>query len=187
MNKFASTIVNHNNLDEIHDKYWNKVRYILHPNIYVMKYCQGMIGVWMKNHFVSSEDFSIFGFMHEFGTNPTVDMTDIRSQNYTNMAYGQHGIQTLKVTITMLLLLQLQWLYLLFDVFILSCAHPIVKSGQAICPNMDDLNVGQVTEIATPQFYIAHIFIKQGLTNTLVSVTLVHGRFNNQYGERFGK
>ena len=105
MNKFASTIVNDNNLDEIHDKYWNKVRYILHPNIYVMKYCQGMIGVWMKNHFVSSEDFSIFGFMHEFGTNPTVDMTDIRSQNYTNMAYGQHGIQTLKVTITMLLLL----------------------------------------------------------------------------------
>lgn len=28
MNKFASTIVNDNNLDEIHDKYWNKVRYI---------------------------------------------------------------------------------------------------------------------------------------------------------------
>jgi hypothetical protein len=55
----------------------------------------------------------MFGFMHECWIIPTVNMTYIRSQNYTNMVVGEHGIQTLKVMVVVLL-----FLLSLFDVFV---------------------------------------------------------------------
>jgi len=50
--------------------------------------------------------------MHEFWTIPTVIMMYTRSQNYTNMVVGKHGIQTFEAGVVLLLLL-----LLLFDVF----------------------------------------------------------------------
>ena len=43
--------------------------------------------------------------MHEFWTIPTSNMTYTRTHNYTNMVGGEHGIQTFKVLVVMLLLL----------------------------------------------------------------------------------
>jgi hypothetical protein len=63
----------------------------------------------------------IFGFMHEFWTIPTTDMTNTRSQNYTNMMVGEHRTQKVKVMVVMLLLLML-----LFDVFVPTSAHPLL-------------------------------------------------------------
>ena len=34
-------------------------KYILHPKIYVMKYCHWMIEVWMKNCLVSDNNYNI--------------------------------------------------------------------------------------------------------------------------------
>ena len=56
--------------------------------------------------------------MHEFWTISTIDMTYTRLQNYTNMVVGEHGIQTFKVGVIMLLLLLLS-----FDVFVPTSAH----------------------------------------------------------------
>ena len=42
--------------------------------------------------------------MHGFWTMPTTNMMYTRSQNYTNMVIGKHGIQTSKVVIVVLLL-----------------------------------------------------------------------------------
>ena len=50
--------------------------------------------------------------MHDFWTIPIVIMTYTRSQHYTNMAVGEHGIQTFEVVVVALLLV-----LLLFDVF----------------------------------------------------------------------
>ena len=43
-----------------------------------------------------------------------------RSQNYTNLVVGKHGIQTLDVVVIILLLL------LLFDVFVPTSAHRLL-------------------------------------------------------------
>ena len=42
--------------------------------------------------------------MHDFWTIPTASMTYTRSQNYTNMVVGEHGIQTFKVVVVVLLI-----------------------------------------------------------------------------------
>ena len=52
-------------------------------------------------------------FMHEFWTNSTTNMMYTRSQNYTSMVVGQHGIQTFEVVVVALLLSLLS-----FDVFV---------------------------------------------------------------------
>ena len=41
--------------------------------------------------------------MHDFWTISTATMMYTRSQNYTNMVVGEHGIQTFEVVIVMLL------------------------------------------------------------------------------------
>jgi hypothetical protein len=50
-------------------------------------------------------NLSVFGFMDEFWTIPIANMAYTRSQTYTNMMVGKHGIQTLKIMVIMLLLL----------------------------------------------------------------------------------
>jgi hypothetical protein len=60
-------------------------------------------------------------YMLEFWTIPTTNMTYTGSQNYTNMVVGKHGIQTFDVVVVVLLLL-----LLLFDVFVLTSAHPSI-------------------------------------------------------------
>ena len=55
----------------------------------------------------------------DFGRFSTT-MTYTRSQNHTNIAMaGEHGIQTFKVVVVVLLLL-----FLSFDVFVPTSAHP---------------------------------------------------------------
>ena len=61
--------------------------------------------------------------MHEFWIVPITNVTYIQSQNYTNMVVGEHGIQALKVVVVVLLLLLL---LLLYDVFVPTCAHPLL-------------------------------------------------------------
>ena len=51
--------------------------------------------------------------MHEFRTILTANMMYIKLQNYTNMVVGEHGIQTFKLWLLLLLLLLLS-----FDVFV---------------------------------------------------------------------
>ena len=48
-------------------------------------------------------------------------MTYTRSQNYTNMVVGKHGIQTFKVMVVVVLLLLLS-----FNVFVPTSAHPLL-------------------------------------------------------------
>ena len=57
--------------------------------------------------------FSIFGSMHEFWTILATNVTYTRSQNYTNMMVGKHGIQTFKVMVVVLLFFLLLFIYLL--------------------------------------------------------------------------
>ena len=59
--------------------------------------------------------------MHDFGTIPTANMTYTKSQNYTNMVDGKHGIQTFKSVVVVLLLL-----LLFFDIFVPTSAHPLL-------------------------------------------------------------
>jgi hypothetical protein len=60
--------------------------------------------------------------MHELGTIPIANMTYTRSQNYTNMVVGKHGIQTFVVVIIVLLLLLLS-----VDVFVpILSAHSLI-------------------------------------------------------------
>ena len=68
--------------------------------------------------------------MHEFWTNPTVIMTYTRSQNYTNMVVGEHGMQTFEVVVVMLLF---------FIVFLMFSPHKctsLLIFGQVVCPNI---------------------------------------------------
>jgi hypothetical protein len=58
--------------------------------------------------------------MHEFGITPTANVTNTRSQNYTNMVVGEHGIQTFEVVTVMLLLSSS------FDVFVPTSEHPLL-------------------------------------------------------------
>ena len=58
--------------------------------------------------------------MCDFWTIPTAAMTYTRSQNYTNIAVGKHGIQTFKVVVVMMLHLRLS-----FYVFVPTSAHPL--------------------------------------------------------------
>ena len=58
--------------------------------------------------------------MHEFWIIPIVNMTYTRSQNYTNMVVGEHGIQTFELVVVVLLS---------FDIF-------VPKSAQVVCPNI---------------------------------------------------
>ena len=48
-------------------------------------------------------------------------MTYTRSQNYTNMIVGKHGIQKLKVVVEVLLLLLQS-----FDIFVPTSGHPLL-------------------------------------------------------------
>ena len=58
--------------------------------------------------------------MHEFRTIPIINIMYIRSHKYTNMMVGEHGLQTFKVVVVVLL-----FLVLLFDVFCSTSAHPL--------------------------------------------------------------
>ena len=53
---------------------------------------------------LKNEDLSIFGFMHEYWTILTVNMMYTRSQSYTNVVVGRHGMQTFEIVIVVLLL-----------------------------------------------------------------------------------
>ena len=65
-----------------------------------------------------------------FGRFPT-NMTYSRLQYHTNITMvGEHGIQTFKVVVVVLLLF-----LLLFDVFVLTSAHPLFFR-QVSCPNI---------------------------------------------------
>ena len=55
--------------------------------------------------------------MHDFWTISTATMMYTRSQNYTNMVVGEHGIQTFEVVVVMLLSI---------DVFVPTSAHPLL-------------------------------------------------------------
>jgi hypothetical protein len=63
----------------------------------------------------------MFGFMREFWTIPTTDMTYTKSQNYTNMVVDKHKIQTLKVKIVVLL-----FCYCRVIVFVPTSAHSLL-------------------------------------------------------------
>ena len=65
--------------------------------------------------------YYIFGFMHEFWTILTANMTYTKLQNYTNMLVGEHEIQTFKVMVVLLLLLLLS-----FDIFVPTNAHSLL-------------------------------------------------------------
>ena len=54
-------------------------------------------------------------------------MTKVRLQNYTNMVVGKDGIQTFEIKVDMLVLL-----LLMFDVFVLASAHPLLDFGQVV-------------------------------------------------------
>ena len=58
---------------------------------------------------------------HDYWTIPTANMMYTRSQNYTMMVVGKHGIHTFKVMVVVLLLL-----LLLLDVFVPISAHPLL-------------------------------------------------------------
>ena len=49
------------------------------------------------------------GFMHEYWTIPTSNMTYTRVQKYTNMVVGELGIQIFEVVVVVLLLLMLSF------------------------------------------------------------------------------
>ena len=57
----------------------------------------------------------------KFWAIPTASVTYTRSQNYTTMVVGKHGIQTFKVVVVVLLLLLLS-----FDSFIPTSAHSLL-------------------------------------------------------------
>ena len=59
--------------------------------------------------------------MEEFWIIPTVDVTYIRLQNYTNLVVGKHGIQTFKVVVVVLL-----YLLLTSDIFVPTNTHPLL-------------------------------------------------------------
>ena len=56
-----------------------------------------------------------------FGQIPIANMAYTRSQNYTNMVIDEHGLQTFKVVVLVLLLLLLS-----SDVFVPSSVHPLI-------------------------------------------------------------
>ena len=60
-------------------------------------------------------------------TLPTVNVMYTRSQNYTNMVVGEHGIQTFKVALVVLLLL-----LLLFDVLVPQVHIPYCFSASGL-------------------------------------------------------
>ena len=62
---------------------------------------------FIRHQFQMIEILSMFGFIHELWTISIVNMMYTRSQNFTNMVVGQHGIQTFKVVLVVLLLLLL--------------------------------------------------------------------------------
>ena len=63
----------------------------------------------------------MFGFMHEIWTILTANMMYTRTQNYTNMVVGEHGIQIFEVAIVVFLILLLSC-----DVFIPTSVHPLL-------------------------------------------------------------
>ena len=52
--------------------------------------------------------------------NSNCNMTYTKSQNYTNMVVGKHGIQTMGVVLVVLL-----FMLLLIDVLVPTSAHPL--------------------------------------------------------------
>lgn len=64
----------------------------------------------------------MFDLCIDFWTNSIVNMTYIRSQNYTNVVVGKHRTQTFEVV-----LLLLMWL---FDVCVLTNAQPLLFSAK---------------------------------------------------------
>ena len=64
---------------------------------------------------------SIFEFMHEFWTIPTINMTYTRSQNYRDLVVGEHAIHTFEVVVVVLLLLLLS-----LDAFVPVSAHSLL-------------------------------------------------------------
>ena len=77
-------------------KHLGKLMY-LHFIIFLKK-------IYFHNPYMKlNQDLSIFGYMHDFWTISTATMMYTRSQNYTNMVVGEHGIQTFEVVIVMLL------------------------------------------------------------------------------------
>ena len=63
----------------------------------------------------------IFGIICEFWTLSIANMMYIRLQNYTNMMFDEHGIQTFNVVVVVLLLL-----WVSFDVFVPTSARPLL-------------------------------------------------------------
>ena len=59
--------------------------------------------------------------MEEFWIIPTIDVTYIRLQNYTNLVVGKHEIQTFKVAVVVLL-----FLLLTSDIFVPTNTHPLL-------------------------------------------------------------
>ena len=58
-------------------------------------------------------------------------MTYTRLQSYTNMAVGEHEIETIKVVVVVL-----SSLLLLCDVFVPQVHIPYYYFGQVVCPNI---------------------------------------------------
>lgn len=58
---------------------------------------------------------------------PTVNMTYTISQIHTITVVGKDGIQTFEIKVDMLVLL-----LLMFDVFVLASAHPLLDFGQVV-------------------------------------------------------
>ena len=78
----------------------------------------------LRTHFYQELEFlvCIFGFMHEFWTISTINVTCTRFQNHTNMVIDKHGMQTSELVVVVLLLL----LVSSFDIFVSTSAHPLL-------------------------------------------------------------
>ena len=63
--------------------------------------------------------------MHEFWIISTVNMTYTRSQNYTNMMVGEHGMQTFEIMVVVIFLM-----------FLSPQVHIPIIFGQVACPNI---------------------------------------------------
>lgn len=64
-------------------------------------YSSSLYALWCWTY-TRNLDLSIFGFMLGFWTIPTANMTNTRSQIYTNMMVGEQGIQLFEIVIIVL-------------------------------------------------------------------------------------
>ena len=69
--------------------------------------------------------------MHRSWALPTINTTYIRLQNHTNLIVGEHGIQTFKTVVVVVLLLLLS-----FDVFSPHMGTSLIIFEQVGCPNL---------------------------------------------------